>query len=245
MSLKGLRGIGLLAAGLLAIATGCRAAEPQTGSVGLGALFHPLEEPAAVATPPCPEALKDHVYIFAVNGVDPLCVANFNGLCDYLRSHGYRNTHFGRLTTCHGFASQIQQVRWNDPGARIVLIGYSYGCNHVRAIANTLQQQAIRVDLLVYIAGDLIQEEPRSRPENVGRILNIRAQGMTTLGGDRFFNRDDIGGAHNVRLGYRHFVAPSRSETLELVLQELTAVTLASSQSSPTPVPPEGIRVRK
>jgi hypothetical protein len=159
-----------------------------------------------------------------VNGVDPLCVANFNGLCGYLRRQGYSNTRFGRLCNSHAFADEIRHIRKEDPEARIVLIGFSYGCNRVRAIANALTEEGTGVDLMVYLAGDLISDEARSCPPNVCRLLNVRAKGMLVLGGDLLFNRDDIMGARNVRLDCPHFSAPSQVETLSLIMEELAAL---------------------
>ena len=209
--------------GLLGAAD-ARAIEPLATNFGLGAILHPIHEPGAIPQArqwsglPCH---KDHVYIFAVNGLNPLCLGNFNGLCDYLRKQGFRNTYFGQLYSSVGFAAKIRDTRHDDPDARIVLIGFSAGANYVKSTANTLTRDGVRIDLLVYLVGDTVWNTPDSRPENVGRIVNIRAKGLILTGGDFGFNGEDIDGARNYQIECRHILAPSRSETLTILMEEL------------------------
>lgn len=201
------------------------ALEPLATNFGLGTILHPIHEPGSIPYAkewdklPCH---KDHVYIFAVNGLNPMCLGNFNGLCTYLRNQGFHNTYFGQLYTSSGFAAKIRDTRHDDPDARIVLIGFSAGANYVRATANSLANDGVWIDLLVYLVGDTVWNTPESRPENVGRILNIRGKGMVLIGGDFLgFNGEDIDGAQNYRIDCRHILAPSRSETLTLLMEEL------------------------
>ena len=84
---------------------------------------------------------------------------------------------------------------------------------------NLLKEDAIRIDLLVYLGGDTIKDGDLSRPDNVGRILNITGHGLILLGGDLFFRGDDIKGASNHRLDARHFMLPTRAEAMELLVQ--------------------------
>jgi len=119
--------------------------------------------------------------------------------------------HFGR----------IRAIRCQNPDARIVLIGFSLGCNSVRSIANELGEEGVCIDLLIYLVGDLIGNTPYSQPDNTGRIVNIRAKGLIFLGGDLFLKAPDLDTAYNHRLTCRHILAPSRSETQELCLFEV------------------------
>jgi hypothetical protein len=200
------------------------AIEPLVANFGLGTMLHPVQEPASFDIPtwclsaPCH---KERVYIFGVDGVNPLCVGNFNGLLGYLRRQGFRNTHFGQLHTSYTFAGKIRDIRGCDPDARIALIGFSAGANYAKRLANALEKDCIKIDLLVYLAGDLITNTPSSHPSNVDRVVNVRAQGLVLTGGNLFFNGEDMPGARNVRLECRHILVPSRSETLQLMMQEL------------------------
>lgn len=235
----------------LLIALGCansseaRAIEPLVGStgIGLGTILHPLQEPENMSIPKdfhlqcC--CSKDRIHIFAVNGLNLLCTGNFNGLCAFLKKQGFVHTHFDQLYTCYDIADRVQGVRRKDPTARIVLIGFSLGCNSVRQVANSLRETTEPVDLLVYLGGDLIGDVQSSRPANVRRILNIRGRGLLLTGGDFTFNGADIEGARNAKLDYRHILLPSRRETLTLITEELLALMCRPTSTSFTSVSPK------
>ena len=92
----------------------------------------------------------------------------------------------------------------------------------------------MKIDLLVYLAGDTVNNTPSSHPSNVGRVVNVRTQGLVLTGGDLIFNGDDIPGARNVRLECRHILAPSRPETLQLMMQELISLAcMRCGESAP------------
>jgi hypothetical protein len=222
-----LSAVSLLAAVLECEAPQLHARQRSLPQYGLGTLFHPLQKPEAIPSPGNVAGRhKDHVYIFAINGLDPMCLGTLNGLCSYLNEEGFASTHFSQVTSWGPFAQTIRQIRQADPNARIVVIGFSYGCNCARSLVKRLAEDGTRVDLLVYLAGDLIDNSKLSFPDNVARVLNIRARGFILSGGDLIVNGADIDGARNRRLDVRHFVAPSRKETLELLMSEL--LTLAS-----------------
>jgi len=129
-----------------------------------------------------------------------------------------------------------------------VLIGFSLGTNYVRAIANGLRSEGIRVDLLVYLAGDMIWNSPRSCPDNASRILNVNAHGLILLGGDLFFKGADLDKARNERLDARHILIPSRKATLTMLLEELNAISCRPVQDrvelgEPTDSPPKELPV--
>jgi len=234
----------LLALGLTLTGTGCATSwrpEPLVTEFGIGHLLHPVEEPDCVRLPPAcsgpPERCrKDHVYVFAVNGLNPLCLGNFNGLCGYLREQGFTNTYFGQPYTCFWFPDEIREVRERDPEAKIVLVGFSWGANCVRSMAHRLADDGIPVDLLVYLVGDTIWNTPYSRPPNVRRIVNVRGRGLILLGG--LCDGADLDGARNERIECRHILAPSRKETAALLMEELLA--LACRPPDCRPFPPGG-----
>jgi hypothetical protein len=232
----------LIVGACLACAPAARAIDPIVTNFGIGTILHPLQEPAVAPVPAWCEGLpchKDHVHIFAVNGLNPLCLGNFNGLCGYLRKQGFCNVYFGQLYTSHTFASRIRTIRQCDPEARIALIGFSSGANYAKWIANILARDCVKIDLLVYIVGDTLPNTPASHPPNVCRLLNIRGKGLILTGGDLFWNGSDIDGARNCRIECRHILAPSRRETLELLMDELLPLAyLPCAASEPVPPPP-------
>jgi hypothetical protein len=226
---------------------GLKAIEPLVTNYGIGSILHPLQEPRSIGMPNgCDGASchKEHVYIFGVNGWNPLCLGNFNGLLGYIRKQGFPNVYFGQLHTSHTFAGHIREIYRCDPHARIVLIGFSGGANYVKWIANALTKDNVKIDLLVYLVGDTVPNTPASHPANVCRVVNVRAKGLILTGGDLFFNGEDMDGARNVHLECRHILAPSRCETIEVVMQELMPLACqpvaapAVAVPAPPPAPP-------
>ncbi len=220
---------------VLFAASDARAIEPFVTNWGIGNILHPIQEPASAPACSCS---KEHIYIFAVNGVNPLCQGNFNGFCTYLKKQGYCHTYFGQMYTCLGWADRIREVRRCDPEAKIVVIGFSAGANIAKMIANNLARDCTRVDLLIYLVGDMLTKSPSTYPPNVCRVLNIRAIGLILTGGDLFFNGVDIDGARNCRIECRHILVPSRCETLALVTEELAALACGTCAAQGPPMLP-------
>lgn len=183
---------------------------------------HPLEKPKPHIEQlgeSVPQESKDHTYLFFINGLDPYYLANFRGQCQYMKTLGYNNAYCGQMSHRDLFARMIKQVCKDDPQARIVVIGYSTGANCARTLVNQLNDDGVPIDLLVYLGGDMIKDSERSRPENVGRILNICGHGMILLGYDLFVCGEEIKGASNHRLDARHFLLPTRAEAAELLVR--------------------------
>lgn len=236
----------VLALALYAAATRAQA-DPLFASGGTGTILHPLQEPTNLRLPAsCYDGTgrlaKEHVYIFGINGLNPMCLGNFNGMLDYVRRQGFQNTHFGQMYTYTWYANNIREIRRRDPQAKIVLVGFSLGCNSVRDVANQLKTDGTKVDLLVYLVGDFIYNSPDTFPPNVGRVVNVRAQGLVLVGGDLMFNGADIDRAVNLKLDCRHILVPSRKETLKLVTEELLALACfpvnGALQLAPLAAPP-------
>jgi hypothetical protein len=171
---------------------------------------------------------REHLYLFFVNGVDVLGAANFRGLCGYVQTQGFRHAYYSQMTQGNHIVRQVKQIRQDDPQAQFGLVGFSAGTYVVRDVAHGLREAGIPVALLVYIGGDFLQNSPGCRPSNVGKIVNVTGHGFLLSGGD-LFHGTDIDGAVNLRLPCRHMLLPSRRETIDLLLRELSATAAASS----------------
>ena len=194
--------------------------QPPAGSQTTSVQFVSPAGPGEQAFRYCPE----QVYIFAINGIDPWCLGKFDGLCKQLKDQGFTNTYFTQFYADHGFAQKIRGIRAQNPQARIVLMGFSMGCNYARALANRLGDDGIHVDLMVYVAGDCIRNVPTSCPGNVGQVLNIRSHGLILAGGDLIWNGAELDGATNRRINTRHMLTPGHPQTFQWIMEELSAV---------------------
>ncbi len=209
--------------------------EPQPPGLRLGTIVHPLpvnQLTLRQQTEAIPQAKKDRVHFFLLNGIDPAYAGNLNGVAAYFRSIGFKNT------TCYQFPmtwkvrQQVESIRKSDPEARIILLGYSVGANCVRGIANHMQRENLHLDCLIYVAGDTIFNSAASKPANVGQIVNITGHGLIFYGRDLFFKGDTIDGAINHRLDARHMSIPQQRETMEAIGQQLVGLANKSSTSA-------------
>jgi hypothetical protein len=183
--------------------------------------LHPIDPVKPELAETClahPRCSREHVYLFFVHGMDPFDYANLEGVRDYVQSLGFCKTYYGQLYHTSQFEQVIQRVHREDAEARFVLVGFSFGANMVRNIAQAVGQDDVWIDLIVYLGGNTLKDEPRDQPDNVGRIVNILAQGC-------IWNGDTMQRAENIQVkGVWHFGSPTHPYTLELLARELAVV---------------------
>lgn len=181
---------------------------------------HVVEKPphGALTCQELPPCCRDHVHIFLIHGTDPLDIANLTGLNAHLRDLGFRKTYLGQLYHRGEITREVRRLHQEDQEARFVLIGFSLGANMVRDVANAVQADGVHIDLLVYLGGNTLQDVPRDRPENTGRIVNILAQGC-------IWNGTTFPNAENIHLpDVYHFGSPMHPHTRRLLAEELAVV---------------------
>jgi hypothetical protein len=215
--------------GLVLLATLC-----LTTGQGCLSFVHSLDLPPKeqLATGEAlPAPCRNHVHIFLVHGMDPLDLANLAGLTEYIHQLGYIKTHYGQLYHLWEFKKELRSVHKDDPQARFVLIGFSFGANMVRELANAVKDDGIVIDLLVYLGGNTLENTAETQPEHVLHVVNILAAGCiwngTTM--DRADNR------HFTDVW--HFGSPTHPKTRELLAHEL-AVVAARVPFIEKPLPP-------
>ncbi len=197
----------------------------SAGCVGFLHPVAPLPRGLAASCHDLPHCCRDHVYIFLINGLDPGNYCNLSGVCDYLHTLGFNKTYYGQLYHGAYFEKELRRLHEADVEARFVLIGFSYGANVARSIAQDVKDEGIHIDLLVYLGGNTLTNTPRDKPENVGQIVNVLATGW-------IWNGDTIDGAENVNLpNVWHFGSPTHPQTLEILARDLVEV------ASQVPVP--------
>jgi pimeloyl-ACP methyl ester carboxylesterase len=190
---------------------------------------HPVDFPHPDQMAPSaaiPQWCRNHVHIFLVHGMDPLDFANLEGLTEFCQNLGYVKTHFGQLYHIWKFKADLRKVREADREARFVLIGFSFGANVVRYLANVAKDEGIVIDLLVYLGGNTLENTLHDQPENVVHIVNILATGW-------IWNGCKMDRAENVNYdNCWHFGSPTHPKTLNLLSRELAVV------AARVPVPP-------
>ncbi|MBY0525696.1 MAG: hypothetical protein K2R98_19985 [Gemmataceae bacterium] len=200
----------------------CLLAALLCSSAGCMTFFNPVHHPGEELIEPCknlPLACRSHVYVFIVNGLDPCDWSNLSGLRDYLNSLGFNKVYLGELYHTWQFDKELHKIREEDPEARFVLIGFSFGANIARNLAQSAAKDDIAIDLLVYLGGNTMKNVPDDRPENCLQIVNILAAGGF------WWNGDTLDGAENMEVdGCWHFGSPTHGYTLGCLARELATV---------------------
>jgi hypothetical protein len=214
----------LLAALCLGSASGCLS------------FVHSLDFPSHEQLVPAemiPCASRNHVHIFLIHGMDPLDLANLNGLTEYIQQLGYIKTHYGQMYHLWEFKKELRKVHEEDPEARFVLIGFSFGANMVKHLANAVKDEPITIDLLVYLGGNTLENNQATQPDHVIHIVNILATGCIWNG----CTMDRADNLHYTNVW--HFGSPTHPQTLELLSRELAVVAARVPYVERPPVPPQ------
>lgn len=178
----------------------------------------------AAAGPPA-TAERPDIHVFVVNGADPFLWAGTDQLAGRIRESGYPNTRHRMWGQSGQVEAEVRQIHRQNPGARVVLIGYSTGAFAVRNTAARLVRDGIPVAMVGYVGGDYFSDSAETRLGGVGRVINVTGDGHYLTGRNLFFNGTDITGAANLRLaGVGHFDLPRHPDTLGLLLAGLEAV---------------------
>jgi hypothetical protein len=221
-------------------------------SAGCLSFVHPAGCPEQAVREECttlPKCCRDHVYVFFLNGFDPLSCGNLKGVRHYLYEMGFTKTYYGQLYHLLWFKHEICRIRAEDPDARFALVGFNLGVNGVNALARHVEKQGVPIDLMVFLSGNKGIGVSRTKPGNVARVVNILPEGKNATRGERDY-------ADNSRLcGTGHFGAPTHVATLRRLAEELATLCAAvpakepvmpslppSPEDAPTPRPVKALR---
>jgi hypothetical protein len=188
---------------------------------GCASCLHPAAQPTHDASAMCaalPEACRNHVYIFLIDGPDPFDLANLNGVRDALIGLGYIKVYRGESWHAGYFQKEIRRLHEEDESARFVVMGFSLGANAAWDVANGVKADGVPIDLLIDCGGVALSDDPKSRPDNALRVVHILGQGVDSVG-------TVLDDADNIQLAdVNHFGSPTHPYTTELLAKELTEV---------------------
>ena len=173
--------------------------------------------------------------VYVINGLDPFGWGGLSQMADRIRDSGYPDTRFGAWYQVLKFDREIRAMHRQDPGAQVVLIGYSLGVYRAKALAGRLTRDGIPVAMVGYIGGDYLRNTPSSLAGGT-RVVNVTGDGYLLTGKNLLFNGTELTGADNVRMpGVRHFGLPKQEQTLNALVNGINSAT-GSGWSSPAVV---------
>lgn len=203
------------------------------GAGGCLCFLHPVRPPVAQCVESCravPQDCRDHVHVVLINGLDPLYVGNLAGARGYLQQLGFSKIYFGQLYDWWWFKSKIRSAHREDPCARFVIVGYSWGASMAHSLAWAVQDEGIKIDLMMYLDAVAFCRKFHHRPQNVCRVLNITSFSMLCGVPPE--------GAVNIRESdVWHFGPPTHPRTLEALAANLVSLAVATETPEAQSIP--------
>ncbi len=161
---------------------------------------------------------RSHVYVFFLQGHDPIDCASLEALKETMQSLGFPQAWYAPVWYEKHFKKEIARINQDDPKAHFVLVGYGHGVAAAADLAQTVGTQGINVDLLFCLA------KRTERPYSVARMETILAGCPNNLEGEDVHFVD----------AYSHSL-PMHPETVDLLSRDLLA--LAGSIPAETDLP--------
>lgn len=187
--------------------------------------LHPIDAPSHEARAFCREApavCRSNVCIFLFNGADPTSCGNLSGVREYLNKIGFDKTYYGQFCHAQRFTEELHKFRAERPDARFVIIGFDYGADAARQLAESAGAAQVPVDLLVYLDPRGLSGSACCPGAPVLRVVNICAERGW------FGTSPALDGAENIRVGgVSSFGIPTHPTTIDLLTRELTSIAFS------------------
>ena len=105
---------------------------------------------------PCPQTdvpppIRKHVYLFMMNGGDVLELGGMQSLRDQLCHAGYSKIYYAQLPDEDWFYEEMVRLRFADPSARFVLMGYGLAASKITRVVQMCAAWDVPIDSVVYL----------------------------------------------------------------------------------------------
>lgn len=164
-----------------------------------------------------PDASKSCIYVFLINGPDPLGYCNLSGVKDYLGKQGFTKTFFGHSHQESYFLQKMRHIHGECRPAHFVIIGFDSGAGAAQSLARSATELGIPVDSLFLL-------DPRGccPKQEVDTFRTISVQGgHTWLGRSPYA----LGEIHKIPTCSKWEI-PTHPQTLKLICENLTELAL-------------------
>lgn len=123
---------------------------------------------------PC--ACRGKVYVFLLSGFDPLDIDRVADVRAALIRAGYTKIYNGQFYHGSFFAREMLRLTVEEPDAKFVLVGFSYGAETAVSLAETVGKQSVPIALLASVDPYWWSSAPAKKPANVGQTLHVHGE---------------------------------------------------------------------
>lgn len=186
---------------------------------GCLSVLNPVPDPLAEARQACdslPITSRHQVYVVLVNGADPLCCGNLQGVREYLGTLGFVKSYHAQLYHEACLIKELRDVQAEHPDARFAVVGFEYGALPARNLARRAAEEGLPIDLLVYLQPKGLKPDAGFTTSAIRRLITIHAGS-----GDLLQANLQMGETVNVPCISRYGV-PTHPDTLAVLATELT-----------------------
>ncbi|CAN5626559.1 hypothetical protein BH11PLA2_BH11PLA2_40440 [soil metagenome] len=141
------------------------------------------------------KADRNRVHVYIINGDDPFGSTSLGKLKAELNASGFAQVNYGGLFYAPWFESKIRRLQFEDPQAKVILIGHGFGVGTADGIAARLSREGIAVETVVALSPRYMPGFNTQPVHDVRRVV-IQAKdatGTPLLGGDKAYSIDETG----------------------------------------------------
>jgi hypothetical protein len=184
----------------------------------------------ACASVPC--ACRSKVYVFLINGFDPLGLQGGGEVRATLVRAGFTKVYDGQFYHGDWFAGEMRRLHAEQPDVRFALVGLGGGAEVAARLAQVVAADGIVIDLLASVDAPFWSAAPGKHPDNVKDVLCIHGQALIAP--------VTQGAGMDVELPvYFWEGVPRQPQTLERLANQLVQIAEAVPITSVSMAPPE------
>jgi hypothetical protein len=162
---------------------------------------------------PFPPPVRNQVFLFMMNGNDPLQCADLMLLRDRLCAAGYPMVYYAQRADKNWYFREMRRVARDNPGARLLLLGFSGAAREVAALAFDAARDELPIDAVIFldpvgVNGDLAG----TLPYHTVAIRSHNWRGSPGLQTSEVVTSDQKG----------HYSLPNNPATVDVLVRLLT-----------------------
>lgn len=151
-----------------------------------GCVLSPVPSPrAAVGLLAQPTSTLDDVHVIFVESIlDFGHLGRLDDVCLSMRQHGVNAVYFNPIEDGNGcdLFDYVQGVRAENPNARIMLVGWSFGAIHVKHALEHFEDCGEPIDTVVYIDSAFLKlSEFTGHPDGADRVVLVYRSLLTPM----------------------------------------------------------------
>jgi len=160
-----------------------------------------------------PTPIRQQAYLFMVNGADVLELAGMLELRDRLSVAGFSKVYYIQQIDVKWYQYEMRRVHRDEPGARILLLGYGTGAAKVHQLAAEAARDRLPLDSVIFLdpvglSGNLAE----TLPTNTVVVRSHNWRGGSGLVGTENWTATGVG----------HVALPTHDSTVQNLLRLMT-----------------------